>query len=473
MTKRHLGYAVGMCAALALAPSRALAQQRACTSWSAGAQTDACAPFAWPPDECLRAVVGRALRARDLPLAARLIERMIERGAATVADEYYLAGVYDHLKLAELARGRYEHFLQRARATPDARVNALVPTAAARLGFLRRDTRRFTLDLANRDQGLQPRGASVRVNGVEVSRGALPASTEVLPGDHTVAVCAPGFASWSQDTQVHTQGVTLRAELSPLPRPLRLVVTPCVARVALVVAGERRSVACAGDRAEWTADVAPGRVVVEASTEGHRGVSRELTVEPGVDPRDERVELEAITRTVTLRAAPPHVMVTRTDEAGRRTPVTMEDLRHGMALRRGRYTFDARAAGYAPERRDVVIDGEGAALPVVLALRRVERSVSAPALAVGGVGAAGLAAAGVLAVLRATTLAQCDEPDGRGLRRCDPDVYGTGSDLSVATNVTLGVGATLFVTGAVWFVVDLLSHRAPVAARAETEGGTF
>jgi len=199
---------------------------------------------------------------------------------------------------------------------------------------------------------------------------------------------------------------------------------------------------------------------------------------------------------VIVRAPEPAVPGLVVRVAGRELPPSLWGEAQPVAP--GAVVVDARSPDGATFRLEVTLDG-GASREVIVALQappppppppplrppalgRPAPSVSVGPWVIAGSGALALGAAGVLALLRRD--ARDDRDAACTPRPCRPESvehHARYVDFTVATNVALGVGAALLVTGVTWYVVGRVRAARPLrvavvagpGAAALSLGGAF
>ena len=119
-----------------------------------------------------------------------------------------------------------------------------------------------------------PGGATVTLDGKEV--GPTPWSAEIRPGNHQVAVNAPGYLKEERTVQVQANrdsDVTFALNRAPGPGKLHVDTEPPES----VVSVDGKQVGAS----PFTGEVAPGEHQLEVSNEGYKTIAQQLQLDPG------------------------------------------------------------------------------------------------------------------------------------------------------------------------------------------------
>lgn len=125
-----------------------------------------------------------------------------------------------------------------------------------------------------------PAGARVEVDGQSVE-GPL----EIWPGTHRLKVSHPHHQAEERTLTVEEgKPLELSVKLAPAPVAFRVLVTPPPVRVALLDAKGKKLSEQVVPRGGLELKALPGDYTLRASRQGHRSLSRKLSVKPGLEP---------------------------------------------------------------------------------------------------------------------------------------------------------------------------------------------
>ncbi|GMU51738.1 MAG: hypothetical protein AMXMBFR33_08840 [Candidatus Xenobia bacterium] len=125
-----------------------------------------------------------------------------------------------------------------------------------------------------------PAGARVEVDGQPVE-GPL----ELWPGTHRLKVSHPHHQAEERTLTVEEgKPLELSVKLAPAPVAFRVLVTPPPARVALLDGQGKKLSEQVVPKAGTELRALPGEYTLRASRQGHRSLSRKLSVKPGLEP---------------------------------------------------------------------------------------------------------------------------------------------------------------------------------------------
>lgn len=125
-----------------------------------------------------------------------------------------------------------------------------------------------------------PPGARVELEGKPVE-GPL----ELWPGTHRLKVSHPHYQAEERTLTVEEgKPLELSVKLALAPVVFRVLVTPPPARVALLDAQGKKHSEQVVPRGGLELKALPGEYILRASRQGHRSLSRKLSVKPGLEP---------------------------------------------------------------------------------------------------------------------------------------------------------------------------------------------